>query len=57
MDFVVGKRYKSRWGEVVEISDISDDDVCFLYVDEGYVDVMAKDDFEACFRAFKNGCK
>jgi len=57
MEIVVGLRYKNRWDEVVEISEISDDDVCFIFVDEGYVDVMLKEDFEAYFKLCKNGCK
>ena len=57
MKIKLNQQYKSRWGEVVEISDINDNEVVVLYVDEGYVDVINKDDFIANFKVLKNGCK
>lgn len=55
MEIIKGKRYKNRWDEVVEVSEINDDEICVLYIDEGYVDVFTKEDFVAFFRLLKNG--
>lgn len=57
MEIVVGKQCKNRWDEVVEVSEFDGQEVVVLYVGEGYVDVISKEDFVAFFRVVKNGCK
>lgn len=57
MEIKIGKLYKNKWDQVVEVTEINDVDICVLFVDDGFVDVFTKDDFESFFRPLKNGCK
>ncbi len=57
MEIKIGKLYKNKWDQVVEVTEINDVDICVLFVDDGFVDVFTKEDFESFFKPLKNGCK